>query len=332
MSKKINVLIALPGQQGDILSAMSVLRPEIRESLWGADHQITWLCSRPAYVDLFKYSDVTVSHFPEGWGLPERVELENSKLQSGELPWADLSLLKDSKNHLDQKIKHTSQYTKDFDLGYFPGPWQVSTTEQRAGIDYPSFSRRVFGVDPGTPWRPYIGWSAEEKERMRDFCSALPFKKTVMLETTFGSGVSPWDDQLTEQCMTRARNRFGQCNFIFASNIFNEKFSDKGVVSLKDFTVRQAALAIDYCDLFIGISSGLSVVTSAWGLKPVPKMQYCGSFISSTVTHACGPIHLIVTDPLHSNPPEHELLYPPNKNHRQNFLNKVADVLQSIGD
>jgi len=38
----------------------------------------------------------------------------------------------------------------------------------------------------------------------------------------------------------------------------------------------------DYADIFIGVSSGVSVATSAWGLKPTPKIQYCNSFQCST--------------------------------------------------
>lgn len=326
MSGKIGIF--LPGQNGDIMSAMSVLK--YKDVLWpGKD--IVWFSAR--YLDLFKYNDAIaeIRHWPEGWGLPERCIQENPRcIAKGEPLWADFSVLKDEENHLHQSRKHMFESTKDLELGYFPTPWMMSLA-QRHGIDYPNISRKVFGADPSWEWHPYLGFSDEEREAVREFCSKLPSRKTVMMETSFGSGDSPWDDNMTRESMTLCRSKLGPCNFIFACPGDISRFCDDvGVVSCAQFTVRQTALVNNYCDLFIGISSGISVSTSCWGNKPVPKLQYCGSFIMSTVSLANGPIELVVTDRAGYNPPEHEAKYPPSTDHRQVYKSRLADMLDKI--
>jgi len=320
--------IFLPGQNGDIMSAMSVLK--YKDALWpGKD--VIWFCSRT--LDLFKHNDAIseVRHWPEGWGLPERCKVDGpAAVARGEPMWEDFSVLKTADNRLDQKLKHDFASTKDLDEGYFPAPWMMSL-QQRHGIDYPNVSRKVFGVDPSWEWHPYLCFSSDEREAVREFCSKLPHKRTVMLETSFVSGVSPWDDSLTRETIQICRNKFGPTNFIFACAGDNSRFfDDVGVVSCAQFTVRQTALVNDYCDFFVGISSGISVATSCWGSKPVPKLQYCGSFIMSTVSLANGPIELITTDPAEQSSREHERRFPPSPNHRQAFKWKLADMLHKL--
>ena len=50
----------------------------------------------------------------------------------------------------------------------------------------------------------------------------------------------------------------------------------------------------------------------------------------SSVPIANGPFHLIVTDPPGSNLPEHERLYPPSRDHREVFKQKLTEVLGQI--
>jgi len=321
--------IFLPGQNGDIMSAMSVLK--YKDILW-PNKDVVWFCGDTRFKEVLKYNDAIseIRHWPEGWGLPERCVQENERIatsSTGEPRWADFSVLKDSDNHLNQSRKYMFESTKDLEQGYFPAPWMMSL-EQRHGIDYPNVSRKVFGVGPSWEWHPYLGFSDEERKKAEEFCLGLPHKRSVMLETSFNYGPRPLDDDLIQETMVMCRNALGECNFIFASAGDNSRFI--GSVSCSHFTVRQTALINDYCDLFIGISSGISVATSCWDSKPVPKLQYCGSFIMSTVSLANGPIELVITDPAGQNPPEHERRYPPNPNHRQVFKSKLAEILDRI--
>lgn len=303
-----------PGQWGDLGSATSVLK--YKDILW-PNTDIIWFCSMPR-AELLKYNDAIAEVRPwaEGWQLPERCELENAKLKPGEQKWEDWSVLKTANNRLNQKLKHNFESIKDLDEGYFPAPWQMSL-EQRHGIDYPNCSRKIFGVNPSWAWHPYLCFSNEEREMVKDFCLNLPHKKTILMETFLGSGQASWNDGLTRATMTMCRNKFGPCNFIFASHMDNSRFfDDVGVVSCSHFNVRQTALVNNYSDLMVCISSGISVVTSCWGNKPVQKIQYTGSFIGSTQSHALGPFTLIESDH--------------NSNAEQQFKHKLVDLLDKM--
>lgn len=321
--------IFLPGLNGDIMQAMSVLK--YKDILWPGK-EIIWFCGNKC-KDVLKYNDAIseIRHWPEGWKLPERCVLENLTAASkGEPPWADFSLLKTSDNRLDQDKKHEFESTEDLDEAYFPAPWMLSL-EQRHGIDYPNISRKVFGADPSWEWHPYLGFSDEEREMVKEFCLKLPHKKTIMLETDFHSGKSPWDDDLTRDTMAMCRKKLGPCNFIFACFPDNSRFfDDAGVVSASQFTVRQTGLLNNYSDLFIGVSSGISQSVNAWGNKPTPKLQYCGSFIMSSASVALGPFELVVKDPPGSNPKEHERKYPPKINHREEYKSRLTTMLDKL--
>jgi len=313
MKDKIGIF--LPGANGDIMQATSVLK--YKDVLW-PDKDIVWFCSAPNN-EILKYNDaiLEIRHWPHGWGLPERCLLENpSAIADGKPLWADFSTLKDSNNHLDQGHKHLFESTKDLERGYFPAPWMMSV-EQRHGIDYPNVSRKVFGADPSWEWHPYLGFLDGEEKAVADFCYGLPYKKTVMLETSFYSGKSPWDDDLIRETIALCRQKLGSCNFIFACLEDNSRFFDVGVVSCSQFTVRQTALVNNYCDLFIGVSSGISQAVNCWGNKPTPKIQYCGSFTMSSISIANGPFELVTTDP-------------PSLNHREQFKTKLSDTLDKI--
>lgn len=323
--------IFLPGLHGDMMQAMSVLK--YKDALW-PNKDVVWFCGNMATrLDVLKYNDAIseIRHWPEGYKLPERCYVENLTAASkGEPPWADFSVLMDSNNHLDQEKKHMFESTKDLELGYFPGTWMMHAS-RRPGVDYPNVSRMVYGADSSWEWHPYLGFIDEEREAVREFCSRLPHKKTIMLETDFTSGVSPWDDDLTRDTMAICRQKLGRCNFIFACAPDNSRFfDDVGVVSCSQFTVRQTALVNNYSDFFIGISSGISQAVNCWYNNPTPKIQYCGSFIMSSVSIANGPFELVVKDPPGSNPPDHEVRFPPSVNHRQTFKTKLASMLEKL--
>jgi hypothetical protein len=269
--------IFLPGGHGDIMSAMSVLK--YKDVLWpGAE--IQWFCS-PVESEVLKFAPVEIKLWED---FTELIRVNQGR---------------DNFKYNDVKDKFPN--VKGLDKEYFPAPWMYEPhQEQRKGKDYPSVSKGVFGVDPSWEWHPMLYFSDEEREMVKDYCLSLPHKRTIMLETDFRSGQSTWNDNMTRQTMMRCRSHLGPCNFIFASEKDHSRFvDDAGVVTCSHLSVRQCALVNDYADLFVGVSSGISVATSCWGAKPVPKIQYTNTFVCSTVSIANGPIDLIE---IHSTP------------------------------
>lgn len=279
LSGKVAVFCA--GQIGDLATIMSVLK--YRDEVFGKK-EIIFFTNWPN-ADLLRYAPISeVRPWPwAGNGLPEGTP-------------DFYPLLCTPQNRLNKELAKNYELTADLEEGYFPAP-HMMTPEQRHGIDYPNVSRKVFGVAPDRLWHPLLSWSGEEKEMIAE-CE-LPLRKTIMIENTCGSHQSIWDDTLTLRTMEICREKWNRCNFLFASHKGHEQFSGQdGYYSLSAYTPRHLALFINYCDLFVGISSGISVVTSAWGLKTVPKLQYCGSHTCSTVSLATGEISLITSDDL----------------------------------
>jgi hypothetical protein len=262
--------IFLPGGNGDIMTAMSVLK--YKDLLWPGK-ELVWFCS-PVESDVLKFAPLEIAL------------------------WEDFTkLIVNNGKDLGQYLEVKSQFNsvKDLEKEYFPAPWMYeSDAPERVGKHYPLISKGVFGADPSWEWHPQLYFSDEEREKVKDFCLSLPHPKTVMLETDYRSGQSSWDDAMTRATMLKCREKLGACNFIFSSEKDNSRFfDDKGVVSGKDFTVRQSALINNYSDLFIGVSSGISVSTSCWDNKPTPKLQYTNTYTCSTVGLANGPIDLV---------------------------------------
>lgn len=273
--------IFLFGQIGDIATAMSVLA--YRNELW-PNKQIIWFANWPN-ADLLRYAPISeVRMWPwAGNGLPEGTP-------------DFYPLLATPEGRLDLVKAKDYELTRDLSDGYFPAP-HMMTPEQRHGIDYPNCSRKVFRVDPTWQWHPVLSWSEEEIVNSLWLWLRNKPRRTIMLETFYGSGQSKFDDLMTVKTIEMCREAWGSCDFLFASHKNTEQFKDfEGYVSLANLTPRQAALMINHCDLFVGVSSGMSVVTSAWGLKPVPKVQYCGSYTCSTVALSTGEINLITSD------------------------------------
>ncbi len=280
----------LQGQNGDCITASSILK--YRDLLW-ADKDIIWFCNTPN-ADFLRYSPVSeVRPYPNGAQL---ITYEGRELDFFER-------LCTENNRLDQEKKLLFPMTADLDEGYFPAPYHLSP-EKRHGIDYPNVSRKVFGLDPSLEWHPCIYFSDKERKMAEKFINGMPKRRNIMIETFAGSGQSLWDNSMTEESMRLCRVRFGECNFIFTSHKYLrtcENFPDgffqrDGIFSCASFTVRQCALINDYCSLFIGVSSGISVSTSHWESVKVPKIQFCGSWICSTVSLANGSIELVTAD------------------------------------
>lgn len=286
---KIGIL--LPGAHGDIMSAMSVLK--YKDDLW-PNKDVVWFCS-PPQSEVLKFAPVEI-----------RI-------------WEDFSQLimnKYDRNHYLQ-IRNNFDSLKDLEKEYLPAPWFYDPQDkERNNIDYPNISKRIFGVDSKLEWHPLLHFSEQEQDMVRDFCLGLPYPKTIMLETDCRSGQSNWNDSMTRTTISMCRAKLGKCNFIFASNTDNSRFiDDVGVVSCSHFTIRQSALVNNFSDLFIGISSGISVATSCWGNKPTPKIQYTNTFICSTQSLSNGPFELIEC-------------YTPNA--EQRYFHKLNEMLDRI--
>lgn len=271
------------GQVGDLATVMSVLK--YRKEVFG-NKEIIWFANYPN-AELLCHAPISEVR-PWPWA--------GNGLEPGTPDF--YPLLCDDNNRLNKELSGNYELTKDLDDGYFPATHML-TAKQRQGIDYADCARKVFGIEKEREWHPFLSWFNGEEFTVRFKSNRFKTGKTIMIETFFGSGQSKWDDAMTVETMRICREQIGYCNFIFASHKNTEQFkNEQGYFSLADFTPRVAALFINACDLFIGVSSGMSVVTSAWGLKPVPKIQFCGSKTCSTVALATGEIELITYDGL----------------------------------
>lgn len=270
--------IFLPSGAGDIMTAMSVLI--YKDELWKRK-DIVWFCNMPN-ADVFRFNDVIAEIRPYPW---EGISVD---------PY---SQLRTEENRLNQKRKHEFEITTDLEDGYFPAPWMIPT-EKRGQIEYPNISRQIFGIEDHLTWRPYLCFSEEERTKVTDFIRSFPKRKNILIETGFNSNQSGWDTDLTERTIKICKEYWGECNFFFAS--LNSNAESFGGIPCNDFTVRQTALIHNLCDLFIGVSSGVSVATSCWSSKWIPKIQFCNSIQCSTraFTLADGNLTIIYPDEL----------------------------------
>ncbi|MEK6883387.1 MAG: hypothetical protein AABY22_27415 [Nanoarchaeota archaeon] len=312
--KKLNLGIFCPGQQGDLITVMSVLQHS--DILW-PNHNIIFYTNFPN-ADSLRFAPISEVR-PYPWannGLPENTP--------------DFYPLLCTDNGLNKELSSQYELTKDLDVGFFPTPWMVASEKQH-GIPYTDCSKMVFGVPSDWAWRPYLSWSEEEKDNAHGFMYKLPKgRKNILLETFCGSGQAyNWDEFTTKKIMAICRDKLGPTNFIFASHAHkggvnniglpHEMFIDEeGVVSAAHFTVRQAGFLINYCDLMVCMSSGISCATSAWDLKSVPKLQYCGSKKCSTAGIANGEFHLVEMDGR------------PKKVADKEFFSKLEEILLTI--
>ena len=330
MGKRIAIF--LHGQSGDILEASSVLR--YKDELWGDDCEITWFI-QDENRDLFKHNPyLKLKQFPHGYGIPESdmntiyAERIAKDKADGKPEWFDLSQVKTHDNKLDQTKKHLwVPVIGSFDIGYFPAPHQMSP-EQRHGLEYSLCSKKVFEVPDSYEWHPVLYWDEGEINVIKAFGESVRLRcnKVIIIESYCGSGQSVIDDDLIRITMAICIEKFGRCEFLFVSHKYLNKqpefpewlLSRGDVFFCGSDTVRQAALLNDIADLMICISSGISVATSAWGLKPTPKIQYCGSVICSTKSIAIGGFHLVESD------------YKPKEQADKEFFCKLEEILLTI--
>lgn len=285
LSGKVGIF--LPGQNGDLMTAMSIL--QYRDEVFGKK-EIIWFANLPN-ADALKYAPISeVRPWPwAGNGLPEGTPDF----------WP---LLMNENNRLNTTLAKAYELTADLDDGYFPAPYMLEP-QKRQGIDYPNCSRKVFGIPKDYPWHPVLNFSEEEVESAFSTI-AIPGKK-ILFETFAGSGQSKLNEQMVRDAMDICRERWPGCSFMFASHKFlngQESFPEDfplmtDVYFCSHFTVRQCALISDYCDLIISVSSGITVACSRWGRAKVPILQFCGSFICSTKSLVDeGELELITAD------------------------------------
>lgn len=258
--------IFVHGQHGDIALCTCVLK--YKDILWPGKKIVWYLNLLPennTYLDMLKFNDA-ISEVRD-W------------------PQIDFRELKDENGQLRLERKTDFENMKDLHNGYFPAPWAMLPNKSLESENYANIPRLVFGAAPSWEWHPYLCFSNEEREMAREFCSNLPYSKTIMLETQLRSaGDFRLNDEAIKNVMQLCRNKFGNCNFIFASKLDYPQFIDgKSVVSCAHFTVRQTALIYNHCDLFIGVSSGITVATSCWGNKPIIRIELGGNTTNYSV-------------------------------------------------
>lgn len=274
--------IFAPEQHGDMALCTCVLK--YKDILWpGKD--IVWFANlaehKASYLDILKFNDA-ISEIRD-WPKFSTMEHFRSCI--------------DPNGQLVLNKRGDFDSMKDLDNGYFPAPWCVLPNNDLNSVNYSNIPRLVCGADPSLEWHPYLGFSDEEREMAKDFCSKLPYAKTIMFETELRSaGMFQLADDTVKSLIQLCRAKFGKCNFIFASKIDHSKYVDDiGVVSASQFTVRQMALIHNYCDLFIGVCSGITMAVSCWGNKPVPRVELCGTTIKSSII-ANGPVTSVICD------------------------------------
>lgn len=301
---KKNVSIFLAGQQGDIMSAMSVLK--YRDELWG-DHNLIWYADKSNF-DLFKYQDIELREFPRGFGYPIMVAEENKKLiDAGKEPvWEDWAPLVDENNHLNIELAKNFPSLAGINLGYFPAPHQMSVS-RRHGIPYPLISKKVFGLPDSYEWHPVLEFSKKDYEETIVFRNKMPrYDITICIESMAGSGQSILSDSMIRNVMGILEERLINVNFVFVSDKYlkNQQEFPEDILNKKNcffaghFSVRQCALIVGMSDLLISVSSGITVSASCWAnkYKGTTIIQYTGSSICSTQSMALGKFYLVTTD------------------------------------
>lgn len=274
--------IFAPEQHGDMALCTAILK--YKDIMWpGKD--IVWFANKAphkaTYLDMLNYNDA-ISEIRD-W--PKFKTME------------DFRSCVDPNGQLVLNRRSDFESMQDLDNGYFPAPWCVLPNNDLNNVNYSNIPRLVCGIDPSLEWHPYLGFSDEERENAKDFCSALPHSKTIMLETQLRSaGNFNLADDTIRSLMALCRKKFDKCNFIFASMMDHLSYvDDPGVVSASQFTVRQTALLNNHADLFIGVCSGITMAASCWGNKPTPRIELCGTPIVSSVI-ANGPVTSVICD------------------------------------
>jgi hypothetical protein len=262
----MKVGIYAPFASGDLITSTPVL--QYKNMLWpGA--RIVWFVIEPAHRpniasrDLLGFNPLVdeVRVIPPEASLLEHRDghATNSVGHAISVPDACLG-----------RLRTRCEYTKDLDLCYFPAPWANC---DKLDDKFAFIHRGVFKYDASLEVHPCLFFSEDEDGKAKEMVSSLPFRKTIMLETRFTSGQSPWDDAATVEVTKTCRNRLGDCNFVFSSPGQAAKFAGKGVIGCDLLTIRQCIPVHNMCHLFLGSCSAVSSATCSWSAKPIPRLD-----------------------------------------------------------
>lgn len=243
------------GGIGDIACSTSLLH--FKDELWPGD-KIVWFV-HPLFPDILKYND----KIDEVRIVDEIHTKKDCKIQVQTAPWGNQRLIESS------------------DTPYTILPMKLMKKNW-----------------PLSEWHPCIYFSEEEDIAAKKFVSSLPYPRTIMLETFCRSGQSTWNNNYSLKIIKICREIMGNCNFIFASK---KGFGDApdqmpeiegaGLVDGGSFTARQLIPVYNKCDMFIGISSGISCLTCSWSASPnVKRVEYVYFNKYSTELISRGPI------------------------------------------
>lgn len=265
--------IFIPGANGDILYSTAVIK--YKDDIWGAGCTLVWFCCKESICLLENTTDVIVRLWDHNYD----VDL------AGEHSMMDLSK------------KNMYETTSDLDIGYFVSPCWLDVTV-RGGLNHLSeCCRYAMGIlHRDIVWRPYIELSESNHTNMQRFFDKLPKgRKNIMLETHYKSDQSKWNDNMTTQTLQICAELLGKCNFLFASNV-HVQFTQDNVYTCTELSLKEISALHDHCDLFIGVSSGVSVAISCWRNKPVPIIQFCADYWASTFPVTNAPMELVTND------------------------------------
>jgi len=273
--------IGLPGQAGDLMTAMSALY--YREQFFPGK-EIVWFANMPN-IDCLKYAQISeVRAWPwPGNGLPPDAVGDYDKLVCNE------------NNRLNKELAKNYEALADLDEMYFPAPWMLAP-QKRHGIDYPNCSRKVFGIPNDYPWHPVLEFSDSELLNVYQFMTKTRTTKNILFETFAGSSQSKLTHEMVIEAIRLCKQEWPGCKIYFASHKYLREqenfpegfFEQENVFSCSQFTVRQCGILNNHVDLIISVSSGITVACSHWGAKNTPVIQYTGSFICSTKSLAEG--------------------------------------------
>jgi len=162
----------------------------------------------------------------------------------------------------------------------------------------------VFKIPMEWEWHPVLSHSDEEKIKAITFIEKLPATKILLFETFAGSDQSKITHEMVIESIRICKEKWKGCSIIFVSHKYLRSqeqfpegfFEQEGIYSASEFTVRQCALLTHYSHLMISVSSGITVSCSAWEMKPIPIIQFTGSFICSTKSIALGQFELVTYD------------------------------------
>lgn len=269
---ELKVGIFAPHAIGDMAQSTSILK--YAKELW-PNHKVVWFI-HPPFIDMLKEN-------------PYVSEIR---------PYKDIYLDKlriNKTEKLNDAEKMNMDGVKDITIGFFPVPWQNQDMISQ-GIQYSSIPAKIFNCSK--EWHPCLFFSKEEELKAEAFVGSTKNPK-IMLETFYKSGQTPWNQETTKKTLDICRSILPNCEFIFASPKSHIGFESFNPKECGEFTPRQCIPIYNKCDLFIGVSSGISNVTTAWSAKKeIVRIEFCGSKGLSTCNTARSRHVLCTTEPM----------------------------------